>query len=143
MFEYKRRVKYYETDRMGVVHHSNYLRIVEEARLSWCDENIMSYSEMEKHGCIIPALSAEENFINYLRFDDAFTVTVKLIEYKGVKMTFAYEIHNDNSGELCYTGKSSHFFAKDNGDETYSPYIGFRRDFPDCDKRLRESAAQS
>ena len=57
MFCYKRRVKYYETDRMGVVHHSNYLKIIEEARIKWCDDNIMKYSEMEKRGCIIPAAS--------------------------------------------------------------------------------------
>lgn len=138
MFTYKRRVKYYETDRMGVVHHSNYLRIIEEARLSWCNENIMDYKEMERRGCIIPAASASENFLNYLRFDDPFRVEVELKEYKGIKMTFSYKIYNEDTEALCYTGESSHFFAKENGNEEYLPYISFRKDFPKEHKKLTE-----
>ncbi len=143
MFTYKRRVKYYETDRMGVVHHSNYLRIIEEARMVWCDENIMTYKEMEKRGCIIPAASASENFLSYLRFDDPFRIEVKLIDFQGIKMTFSYKIFNENTEELCYTGESSHFFAKDCGNEQYLPYISFRKDFPEQYKKLRELAAES
>ena len=143
MFSYKRRVKYYETDRMGVVHHSNYLRIIEEARIEWLNSSLARYSELEKKGCIVPALAAEESFINYLRFDDPFRIEVELVEYKGVRMTFAYRIFNENTGELCYTGKSSHFFAKDNGDETYSPYLSFRKDFPEYDQKLRELSRKS
>jgi len=122
---------------MGVVHHSNYLRIIEEARLKWCDEKIMSYSEMEKRGCIIPAAWAKENFLSYLRFDNPFRVEVTLTEYKGIKMTFAYKIFNEDTGELCYTGESCHFFAKDCGNQEYLPYMSFRKDFPDQDKKLR------
>ncbi len=136
MFSYKRRVKYYETDRMGVVHHSNYLKIIEEARLQWCNENIMDYKTLEKQGCIIPAASACENFIDYLRFDDPFRVEVTLKEYKGIKMTFSYKIYNEETGKLCYTGESSHFFAKEKGGEQYLPYISFRKDFPEIHKRL-------
>lgn len=138
MFAYRRRVKYYETDRMGVVHHSNYLKIIEEARLQWCNENVMDYKEMEKRGCIIPAQSACENFINYLRFDDPFRVEVMLKEYKGIKMTFSYKIYNENNNTLCYTGESSHFFAKETGKEQYLPYISFRKDFPKEHKKLIE-----
>ncbi len=138
MFAYRRRVKYYETDRMGVVHHSNYLKIIEEARLQWCNENIMDYKEMEKRGCIIPAQSASENFIKYLRFDDPFRVEVMLKEYKGIKMTFSYKIYNENDNTLCYTGESSHFFAKETGKEQYLPYISFRKDFPKEHKKLIE-----
>ena len=52
-WEYNRRVKYYETDRMGVVHHSNYLRLLEDARMDWLGDNLISYSELEKSGVII------------------------------------------------------------------------------------------
>ena len=137
-FEYKRRVRYYETDRMGVVHHSNYLRIIEEARLQWCNEYIMDYRELERNGCIIPAASASENFLNYLRFDDPFSVEVTLKEYKGIKMTFAYKIHNEETGELCYTGESSHFFAKQSGTD-YLPYLSFRKDFPKLHEKLKKT----
>ncbi|MBR2109553.1 MAG: acyl-CoA thioesterase [Ruminococcus sp.] len=137
MFSYKRRVKYYETDRMGVVHHSNYLKIIEEARLKWCDDNIMKYSEMEKRGCIIPAASASENFLSYLRFDDPFRVEVELKKFQGIKMTFNYKIFNEDTEELCYTGESTHFFANDCGNERYLPYISFRKDFPDEYQKLK------
>lgn len=140
MFSYKRRVKYYETDRMGVVHHSNYLKIIEEARLKWCNENIMDYKELEKRGCIIPAQSASENFLDYLRFDDPFRVEVELKDFKGIKMTFNYKIFNENNEKLCYTGESSHFFAKDCKNEQYLPYLSFRKDFPEEYKKLKSIA---
>ena len=47
MFSYKRRVKYYETDRMGVVHHSNYLKIIEEARMKIIDGEELSQEEIQ------------------------------------------------------------------------------------------------
>lgn len=141
MFTYRRRVKYYETDRMGVVHHSNYLRIIEEARLQWCNENIMEYKEMEKRGCIIPAANACESFLDYLRFDDPFKVEVTLKEYKGIKMTFSYKIYNENNESLCYIGESSHFFAKECENEQYLPYLSFRKDFPEEHKKLLDLAS--
>lgn len=140
MFTYKRRVKYYETDRMGVVHHSNYLKLIEEARLQWCNEFIMDYRELERNGCIIPAMSAKENFLDYLRFDDPFSIEVILKEYKGIKMTFEYKIFNEDTGALCYTGESSHFFAKQSGNEQYLPYMSFRRDFPQLHAKLKSLA---
>ncbi|MCH5304834.1 MAG: acyl-CoA thioesterase, partial [Ruminococcus sp.] len=109
---------------------------VEEARFKWLEENVMNYNEFEKLGCIIPATSASENFLNYLRFDDPFKVEVKLESYKGIKMTFSYKIYNENDGSLCYTGESSHFFAKEEGKEQYLPYLSFRRDFPKEHKKL-------
>ena len=48
MWDYRRRVNYYETDRMGVVHHSNYLRLIEEARLAWIEQHVMRYSQIER-----------------------------------------------------------------------------------------------
>ena len=55
-WEYNRRVKYYETDRMGVVHHSNYLRLLEDARMDWLGDNLITYSELERSGVIIPCV---------------------------------------------------------------------------------------
>ncbi len=108
-----RRVHYYETDRMGVVHHSNYLRLAEEARLAWIEKNVMRYSEMEKRGIIIPCSSAQGNFRGYLRFDDLFTVRMALTRFTGARISFVYEIYNEETGQLCYDGTSEHFFARD------------------------------
>ena len=108
-WEYNRRVKYYETDRMGVVHHSNYLRLLEDARMDWLGDNLITYSELERSGVIIPCVSASGEFLNYLRYDDPFKVVMRLTGFKGVKMSFAYEIINTDTNELCYKGS---FFCK-------------------------------
>lgn len=132
-WEYKRRVKYYETDRMGVVHHSNYLRILEDARMEWLRDNLMCYDSLEKSGIIIPAVSATGDFLSYLHYDEPFKVSVELIEFKGVKMTFQYEVINLNNGITCYKGASSHFFAIDG---SYKPYTKFRREHPDLYEKM-------
>lgn len=137
MWEYHRRVKYYETDRMGVVHHSNYLRLLEDARMDWLGDNIMNYCEMEKLGIIIPAASASGNFRAFLRYDDPFTVAMKLVDYTGVRMKFRYEVFNSDTGVLCYDGESTHFFSTDGyrtGKE-YSP-ISIKRKFPELHEKF-------
>lgn len=136
-WEYNRRVKYYETDRMGVVHHSNYLRILEDARMEWFRDNVMSYCELEHNGIIIPAISATGRFLSFLRFDDNFKVIVDFKEFSGVKMTFHYQVINTDTDKLCYEGETSHFFAsEDNGD--YKPYFAMRKKFPDLYNRVKQ-----
>lgn len=130
---YTRRVKYYETDRMGVVHHSNYLRIIEDARMEWLRDNVMSYSEMENLGIIIPAVSAAGKFLSFLHFDDPFTIMVKLTKFVGVKMEFFYQICNSNTGELCYEGESAHFLAYG---EQYRPFLSIRKKYPEIYNKL-------
>jgi len=126
-WKFQRRVRYYETDRMGVVHHSNYLRLIEDARMDWIDAHIMRYSDMERMGIIIPAVSAAGNFKAYLHFDDLFVITVTLVKFTGVRMEFEYEVHNGETGELCYDGSSVHYFASADG---YKP-ISMKRKFPE------------
>lgn len=134
---WKRKVKYYETDRMGVVHHSNYLRYLEEARMEWMEENIISYSELESMGVIVPAVSAVENFKAFLRFEEPFTLHLSLIEYTGVRMKFAYEIYSDKTGLLCYSAETSHYFSSDalkTGKE-YMP-ISIKKKFPQIHEKM-------
>ena len=129
---FTRKVRYYETDRMGVVHHSNYLRFLEDARIDWLEENVMPYSEMERLGVIVPCVSASGSFLHYLKFGDTFSVHVRLVKYTGVQLGFSYEVYNDASGELCYAGETSHCFAAD-GD--YHP-ISLRRKVPAAHENL-------
>ena len=124
---YSRRVKYYETDRMGVVHHSNYLRLLEDARMEWVDANVIRYSELEKMGVIIPFIESYGKFLSFLRFDDPFTVVIKLVAHSGVRFTFSYEVYNDETGALCYKGTTSHYYAADG---EYRP-ISMKRTHPE------------
>lgn len=129
---YSRRVKYYETDRMGVVHHSNYLRFLEDARMEWVEENVIRYSELEKMGVIIPFVESYGKFVSFLRFDDPFSVEVRLIRHTGVKFTFGYQVRNDNTGELCYRGTTTHYYAADG---EYRP-ISLKRKFPELFEKM-------
>lgn len=135
-WKYRRRVKYYETDRMGVVHHSNYLRILEDARMDWLNDNLMNYCEMEHMGIIIPAASASGKFISFLYYDSPFTVEVKLIKFSGITMTFSYNVFNESNQKLCYCGTSSHFFASENSEKEYKPMLSFRKKFPELYAKL-------
>lgn len=132
MWEYRRRVKYYETDRMGVVHHANYLRLIEDARMDWIRDHVMNYNDMEKMGVIIPAVSASGNFKAFLRYDDLFSVKIELTKFTGVRLKFRYEVHNAETGALCYDGISEHYFAEDG---SYKP-ISLKRKFPELYKKF-------
>lgn len=127
MWEYRRRVRYYETDRMGVVHHSNYLRLLEDARMDWIRDHVMNYNDMEKLGIIIPAVSATGNFKDFLRYDDLFAVRIRLVKFTGVRMCFEYEVYNAETGALCYDGESEHCFT---AGEDYHP-ISVKRKYPE------------
>ncbi len=129
---YQRRVKYYETDRMGVVHHSNYLRFLEDARMDWIRDHLMPYVQMEHMGIIVPTVSASGQFKHFLRYDDPFAVSVTLVQYSGVKLGFSYEIHNSDTGVLCYTGESEHYFST--GQE-YRP-ISLKRKYPELHEKM-------
>ena len=126
MWEERRRVRYYETDKMGVVHHSNYLRLIEDARMDWIGDHVMNYNDMEKMGVIIPVVNASGNFRAFLRYDDLFSVKMELTKFTGVRMRFQYKVHNAKTGELCYDGDSEHYFAED---KNYRP-ISLKRKFP-------------
>ncbi len=133
-FSYTRKVKYYETDRMGVVHHSNYLRFLEDARVEWVDTLLTPYSELEKMGLIIPFIESYGKFRHFLQFGDEFRVDMKATRYNGIKMTFSYEIYNTETGDLCYTGTTTHYFAKN--EPGYRP-LSLKRTFPEIHEKIQ------
>lgn len=97
------RVRYYETDCMGVVHHSNYIRYYETARTEMLRQFGTTYKEMEQHGFMLPVHETHSNYISSAYDDDLLTVRVKLAKMPQVKMRFDYEIFREN-GELINTG---------------------------------------
>jgi acyl-CoA thioester hydrolase len=135
MWEYRRRVRYYETDRMGVVHHSNYLRFLEDARMDWIRDHIITYSEMEKMGIIIPVVSATGKFKSFLRYDDEFAVRIFPAKFTGVRICLRYEVYNTETGVLCYEGESEHYLAAD-GD--YRP-MSIKKKYPELYEAFRKA----
>ena len=86
IYAYKRKAYYYETDSMGIVHHSNYIRWMEEARVWILQQMGIPFAEMEKLGIMITVISAECRYKMPLTFDDEFTVIPKLTNFNGFQL---------------------------------------------------------
>jgi len=109
MYEYSRAVFYYETDQMGVVHHSNYIRWVEEARTEFFDEMDLAYTVTESCGVMSPVTDINLKFKLSARFGDRFTVRLRMTQYTGVRFRIKYTVLNQN-GETLVEGESGHAF---------------------------------
>lgn len=108
---YERKVNYYETDSMKIVHHSNYIRYMEESRTNSLSKIGLPYSKMEEEGILIPVLSVSCEYKRPARYEDIILIDVKVKEYTGVKLIMEYEITNKETGELLLTGESKHCFT--------------------------------
>lgn len=110
-FTFERRINYYETDRMGVVHHSNYIRFLEEARCQMLDANGMPYSSFEEQGVMIPVLGVNCHYKQHVTFDDIIVIKPFVKDFNGVRLTMGYEIINKKTGGLVLTGETKHCFT--------------------------------
>lgn len=104
-------VRYGETDQMGVVHHSNYLRYFEVARLEWLTQLGVSYAKMEDQGVMMPVIDAEIQFKHAAKFEDLLYIEIQLEAVPMVKMTFFYRMKNQR-GELVCTAKTTLAFMR-------------------------------
>lgn len=111
---YERKVFYYETDRMKVMHHSNYIRIFEEARLHYLAETGMPYDKIEDLGILIPVLSTDCTYKRPLTYNEPFAVFPKIIGFNGTTLHISYRIISRVTGELCAEGSSHHCFTDTN-----------------------------
>ena len=100
------KVRYCETDQMHFVHHSNYLKYFELARLEWLSYLKISYAEMESQGILMPVVSASLKYIKPLIFGDIFNVTVILKKKPKATLDFDYKILNQKK-ELVSVGFTS------------------------------------
>lgn len=123
---YIRKAFYYETDQMKVVHHSNYIRWFEEARLHFLDEIGIPYDKIEESGIMIPVLSVTSNFHEFVKYKEEVRIEVKITAFNGVRMTIEYNIYNNDTNKLCNTGVSSHCFI----DNNYKP-VRLKNNYPD------------
>lgn len=103
--EFKVRVRYAETDQMGVVYHGNYAQYFEMGRVEWLRNLGLSYAYMEKNGIMLPVVSLTLNYKKPARYDDLLTIRTILKKQESVKIEFDYEIYSEK-GELLTTGNS-------------------------------------
>ncbi len=131
MVSYRHTVQYYETDKMGITHHSNYVRWMEEARVNYLAKVGCGYDEMEKEGIISPVLSVSCNYKNTTTFADVIEIRTAIKEFKGLRMTVEYEMIKLNDNSVVCTAESQHCFL--NAD--FKP-LNLKKSNPDYYNRL-------
>lgn len=116
MKPYILKARYYETDQMGIIHHSNYIRWMEEARIDVLNQLGYPYRRFEEMGYISPVLHAECEYKKSVRFDDEVKIVVSLLEFGKLKFTLGYDIYNlSEGGVLSAHGSTRHCFLNEQG----------------------------
>ena len=126
------KIQYYETDKMGVTHHSNYIRFMEEARLTYMDDNAFSYARLEELGIISPVIVVECEYKNTSTYPDVLSIETQVIEYNGFKLKLQYTMTN-HDGKLVAIGTSKHCFLSKEG-----KIVSIKKTVPELDEKLKE-----
>ena len=104
------RVRYGETDKMGIVYYGNYATYLEQGRTEWLRDIGFSYKWMEDNGIHLPVVELSVKYKAPARYDDVLTVTTTLKKIPTYSIDFTYEIHNQE-GQLLITGETSLVFV--------------------------------
>jgi len=128
---YEHIVHYYETDQMGVVHHSNYIRWFEEARVDIFDKIGMGYKECEEMGIISPVTAVSCQYKTSAKFHDKVVVELTFTKFTGIRLYVSYVVTDKASGEVRATGTSEHCFVSPDG-----KILSIKRSYPDLYEKL-------
>ena len=114
MKPYTHKVQYYETDMMGITHHSNYVRWMEEARIDYMDKLGYPYSRMESEGIISPVRSVSCVYKRPTKFDELITIKVSVESFSGAMLALAYTMTGPDGETVC-EARSEHVFVDKEG----------------------------
>ena len=139
MFEvkpYEHKVHYYETDAMQIVHHSNYIRWFEEARLDYLEQVGFGYDTIESRGLMIPVLAVNCEYRQAVRFGATVVIETKITSFNGLKFQVSYEIYSRDRQTLHAVGISEHCFL----DSDFKP-VRLKKQAPDIYEYFIKSVA--
>ncbi len=94
------KVRYAETDQMGVVHHGNYAQYLEIARIEWLEELGISYKSLEEEGVMLPVFELNVKYHKPVTFDEKLKIETRLRELPNVKIIFDYSIYNEKGEKV-------------------------------------------
>lgn len=134
MKTYQHTVQYYETDRMGITHHSNYIRWMEEARIDFLKEIGWDYAKLEEMGIVSPVVEVSCKYKQSTTFSDEVFIDVSVREFKGVKLILDYVMKN-SAGKVVAQAESIHCFL-----DTAGRPLRLAKQFPDFYQLLTELA---
>ncbi|WP_165329329.1 acyl-CoA thioesterase [Streptococcus tangpeifui] len=130
------KVQYYETDRMGITHHSNYVRWMEEARVYFLDEVGLPYDKLEADGIISPVTAVDCHYKATSTFADVIAIDISVSTLKGAKLGFDYVMTNQN-GQLVCQAHSEHSFLDKTG-----RFVALKKVYPDFYIKVQEMIKQ-
>lgn len=102
------RVRYSETDQMGIVHHSRYINWFEVGRTDYIRELDKSYAEIEREGLYLPVIAAGLKYKSPAKYDEFVLVETTIAEYNGIRIKFHYRILREEDSETLVTGFTEH-----------------------------------
>lgn len=129
---YTHTVHYYETDKMGITHHSNYIRFMEEARMHFLGEIGFPMTMLEQAGIESPVVSISCDYKHTTTYSDEIAIEVRVTGYTGARLTLSYKMFNKATGVLVATAMSVHCFIDQKGRP-----IALRKYFPELDAKLK------
>ena len=132
MYVYRRKAQYHETDRMGIIHHANYIKWMEEARIEFMDSIGLTYRDMEDRGITSPVVSVNVEYKKQVEFGDKVEIRISVAKYDGAVLELDYEIYNITKDELCTIAQSRHCFLHDDR------LVSLKKELPKLDTDLRE-----
>jgi len=109
---YEHKAQYYETDQMGIIHHSNYIRWFEEARIDLMNQAGLSYMKMEEEGIVSPVIGVSCDYKQSVKFGQSVLIRPTIKQYNGIKLIIEYKICDKETDTLCCSGESKHCFLK-------------------------------
>ena len=131
MKPYIKKVQYYETDMMGIAHHANYIRWMEEARIDFLDQLGFPYARMEADGIISPVRAVSCQYKKPCTFGDTLSIAVTVDSFNGVVLTLGYDMIRESDGALICQARSEHVFMHREGG-----LLRMKRDMPEFSAAL-------
>ena len=132
MFSYIRKAQYHETDQMGIIHHSNYVKWMEEARIEYLKSKGINYKDIEKEGIASPVVEINVKYVRPVEFDDAVEIRIDATKYNGVVIEFEYEFYNRMKDEICVKAVSKHCFIQNGRPASLKKFL------PESDLAMRK-----
>jgi acyl-CoA thioester hydrolase, YbgC/YbaW family len=134
LIQVREKVRFVETDMMGVVHHSNYLRWFEMARVEYLRSAGIELLDLMNDGIVFPITKVECKYSASAVFDDWLLINVVMVSFNKAKMEFAYQVFREKDGKLLTEGFTQNLFTNSSGVITRLPDRYF--------ERLKEVASQ-
>lgn len=131
MENYVHKVNYYETDKMGITHHSNYVRFMEEARIYFLEQIGFPFETLEAQNVISPVVSIECNYKKTTTYPDCISIKVAVKQLAAIKFSISYTMTCNE--EVVFTGTSTHCFIDMNGRPVF-----IEKKFPELYKKLQD-----